>query len=191
MSTEDSSTSRPKGSPNLIWPSLREASNAFCPPFEVVEERPGGLALRLRTPDGKEELTLRYRSERGLFLRTYYLVIEATVPGEGPSNAGTLVLSRRKLRWKRPKPHGGKRWSEEFSSPGVRAALKPLQIEKLNLAWDPGRGTWSLSLKTLLGSVTVTFFPPLMTPNPFLREDAQAVEALVRELRQAQTRIPA
>jgi hypothetical protein len=191
LSTDDSSTSRPKGSPNLIWPALREAANAFCPPFEVVEERPGGLALLLRTPDGTEELTLRYRSERGLFLRTYYLVIQATVPGDGPAEAGTLVLGRRKLRWKRPEPYGGKRWSEGFSSPEIRAALKPLQVERLDLAWDPRRGTWSVSLETLSGSVTVTFFPPLLTPNPFMPEEAQAVEALVRELSRAQRRIPA
>jgi hypothetical protein len=183
--------STPAGRPNLIWPSLRDAARAFCPPFEVVEERPGGLALLLRTPDGAEELTLRYRSERGLFLRTYYLVIQAALPGEGPAEAGTLVLSRRRLRWKRPKPTGGTRWSEDFNSPEVRAALKPLQVEKLALAWDPAQGTWGLSLMTLCGSVTVTFFPPLATPNPFLRKEAQAVEALVRELRRAQTRTPA
>lgn len=190
MTTQDQA-SPPTGRPNLIWPSLREAAKAFCPPFEVVEERPGGLSLRLRSLDGERELTLRYRSERGLFLRTYYLVIQAAVPGDGPAEAGTLVLSRRRLRWKRPKPAGGTRWSEDFNSPEVRAALKPLQVERLDLAWDPAQRTWGLSLTTLCGSVTVTFFPPLATPNPFMREEAQAVGALVRELRRAQTRTPA
>jgi hypothetical protein len=192
VSAEGPSASRSAAARNLIWPSLRDAARAFCPPFEVVEERPGGLAVLLRTPDSAEELTLRYRSERGLFLRTYYLVIEAELAGEGPTEAGTLVLSRRKLRWRRPKPLDGERWSEAMSSPDVRAALKPLQVERLDLAWDPAPRRWSLSLKTLCGSVTVTFFPPLATPNPFLRKEAQAVEALVRELRRgAQTRTPA
>jgi hypothetical protein len=191
VNTEKESASPSRTSPNLIWPSLREAARSFCPPYGVVEERPDGLALRLRTPDGKDELTLRYRSERGLFLRTYYLVIEATVPGNGPAEAGTLVLRRRKLRWKRPAPQGGGPWSEGFSSPEVRAALKLLQVEKLDLSWEPGQGTWSLSLKTLAGSVTVTFFPPLLTPNPFMREEARAVDALVRELRRARPRRPA
>jgi hypothetical protein len=175
---------------NLIWPSLRDAANAFCPPYEVVEERPDGLALELRAPDG-EELTLRYRSERGLFLRTYYLVIEAELDGDGPTEPGTLALSRRKLRWKRPIPPGAERWSGGMSSPEVRAALKPLQVESLELAWDPGGRSWKLALKTLCGSVTVTFFPPLATPNPFLRNEAEAVARLVRELTQAQRRIPA
>ena len=182
--------SRAAAGRNLIWPSLRDAAKAFCPPYEVVEERPNGLALELRTPDG-EELTLRYRSERGLFLRTYYLVIEAELDGDGPTEAGTLALSRGKLRWKRPKPPKAERWSEGMSSPAVRAALKPLQVESLDLAWDPGTRTWNLALKTLCGSVTVTFFPPLATPNPFLRKEAQAVDALVHELSRAQTRIPA
>jgi len=188
VSAEKGSASPSRTAPNLIWPSLREAANAFCPPYEVVEERPDGLALRLRTPDGRDELTLRYRSERGLFLRTYYLFVEATVPGDGPPEAGTLALRRRKLRWKRPAPQGGGAWSDGFSSPEVRAALKPLQVENLDLSWEPEQGTWSLSLKTLVGSVTVTFFPPLLTPNPFLREDARAVDALVREVRQARPR---
>ena len=190
MSPEGPSAARSAAGRNLIWPSLRDAARAFCPPYEVVEERPGGLAVLLRTPDG-EELTLRYRSERGLFLRTYYLVIEAELDGEGPTEAGTLALSRRKLRWKRPKPAAAERWSEGMSSPEVRAALKPLQVESLDLAWDPGARRWSLELKTLCGSVTVTFFPPLATPNPFLREEAKAVDELVCELRRAQTRIPA
>jgi len=191
VSVEGPSASRAAAGRNLIWPSLRDAARAFCPPFEVVEERPGGLALRLRTPDGERELTLRYRSERGLFLRTYYLVIEAELDGDGPAQAGTLALSRRKLRWKRPKPPDAERWSEGMSSPEVRAALKPLQVESLDLAWDPGSGRWSLSLKTLCGSVTVTFFPPLATPNPFMRKEAQAVEALVGALKRAQMRTPA
>jgi hypothetical protein len=190
VSAEGPSAARKAAGRNLIWPSLRDAAQAFCPPYEVVEERPEGLAVELRTSDG-QELTLRYRSERGLFLRTHYLVIEAELDGDGPAEAGTLVLSRRKLRWKRPKPPGAERWSEGMSSPEVRAALKPLQVESLDLAWEPGARTWNLALKTLCGSVTVTFFPLLATPNPFLREEAQAVEELVRGLSRAQTRIPA
>ena len=182
--------SRAAAGRNLIWPSLRDAANAFCPPYDVVEERPNGLALELRAPQG-EALTLRYRSVRGLFLRTYYLVIETELEGDGPAEAGTLALSRRKLRWKRPKPREAERWSEGMSSPEVQAALKPLQVESLELAWNPGARKWNLALKTLCGSVTVTFFPPLATPNPFLRKEAQAVDELVRSLSRAQTRIPA
>jgi len=183
-------SNRSEAGRNLIWPSLRDAARAFCPPYEVVEERPGGLALELRSPDS-DSLTLRYRSERGLFLRTYYLLIETELEGDGPAGAGTLALSRGKLRWKRPRPPAAESWSDGMSSPEVRAALKPLQVESLDLTWDPGPRTWKLALKTLCGSVTVTFFPPLATPNPFLREEAEAVGELVRSLSRAQTRIPA
>ena len=174
-----------------VWPSLRAAAAAFCPPFEIAAENPGGLALKLRAGDSGDELRLRYRSERGLFLRTYYLVVEAELPGEGPTEPGELVLRRRKLRWKRPKPLGGGKWSESFASTDVRAALKRLQIEKLVLGWEPRRASWRLALETLAGSVTVTFFPALMTPNPLKREEARAVEALLRALTRAPARIRA
>lgn len=175
--------STPGGS---IWPSLRAAAQAFCPPFEITAENPGGLMLELRALDSGDELRLRYRSERGLFLRTYYLVIEADLPGAGPAEPGELSLSRRKLRWKRPRPHGGEAWSEAFAARDVLNALRLLQIEKLGLSWDPERASWRLRLQTLLGSVTVTFFPRLETPNPLRREEAQAVGALVRALKRAQ-----
>lgn len=157
----------------------------------MVAERPGRLALALRSADSGDELRLRYRSERGLFLRTYFLVIEADVPGEGPPETGTLVLRRRKLRWKRPRPRGGAGWAESFDSPDLRATLKLLQIERLGLTWEPEQATWKLALETLSGSVTATFFPPLMTPNPLKREEAQAIEALLRSLKRAQARIRA
>jgi hypothetical protein len=147
--------------------------------------------LELRALGSGDELRLRYRSERGLFLRTYYLVIEADLHGAGPEEPGELALRRRKLRWKRPKPRGGEAWSEAFAARDVQAALRPLQIERLALSWDPGRASWRLRLQTLLGSVTVTFFPPLETPNPLRRQEAQAVEALLRALKRAQRRTPA
>lgn len=173
-----------------IWPSLRAAANAFCPPFAVAEENPGRLALELRATDSGDRLRLRYRSERGLFLRTYYLVIEAELPGEGPVDAGQLVLRRRKLRWRRPKPRGAKEWGEPFAAADIGAALKRLQVERLVLSWEPEPATWKLALETLLGSVTVTFFPPLATPNPFHRDEAQAVEALLRAVKRASARTP-
>jgi hypothetical protein len=174
----------------LIWPSLQAAARAFCPPFEVIEEDQSRMAVRLRTADSGDELTLRYRSERGLFLRTYYLVIESDLTSEGPAEPGELVLRRRRLRWKRPKPRDGDRWSEGFASADVRGALKGLQIQRLTLGWQPAEARWRLALETLSGGVTVTFFPPLATPNPFKRDEARAVEALLRALRRAPARTP-
>jgi hypothetical protein len=177
--------------PVPLWPSLRAAAATFSPPFEVVAENPAGLVLELETRGGGERLRLRYRSVRGLFVRTYYLVIEAELAGEGPAGAGTLVFRLRRLRWKGGKPAGGDDWRESFSSPDVLAALKRLQVESLGLSWEPERASWHLSLETLSGSVTVTFFPLLHTPNPLTREEAQAIEALLRALKRAPARIQA
>jgi hypothetical protein len=174
-----------------VWPSLRAAADAFCPPFEIAGEDPGRLAVELRAVASGEDIRLRYRSERGLFLRTYYLVIEAALPGGGPQAPGELALSRGKLRWKRPRPEGGDAWSKSFAAPDVRAPLKRLQVERLRLGWEPARASWHLALETLLGSVTVTFFPAIMTPNPLRPEEAEAVIALVRALKRAQAQTPA
>lgn len=170
------------------WAILREAGEAFCPPFAIVAETPERLALVLRTADSGEQVMLHYRSERGLFLRTFYLVIEAELNGDGPPEAGTLVLRRGKLRWRRPKPRDARRWSDNLRSPDVQAALKQLQIERLRLSWEPPQALWRLALETLSGSITVTFFPPLMTPNPLTRDEARAIESLLRALRRAQMR---
>jgi hypothetical protein len=173
-----------------VWPSLRAAADAFCPPFEVSAEDAARLVVWLRDPAG-HELKLRYRSERGLFVRTYYLVVEAELAGDGPSDAGELVLGRRRTRWKRPRPREARRWSEIFGTPEIRTAVKRIPTERLSLRWRPEGEGWILVLETLLGSVTVTFFPALMTPNPLKREEAQAVIALVGALRLPLARTPA
>jgi hypothetical protein len=177
--------------PEPVWSSLREAAAIFCPPLEVTDERPGALAVSLRDPETDEELGLRYRSERGLFLRTYFLVAETEMRGVGPPASGRLVLRRRALRWKRPQPPDARRWSRGLASPELLAALSRLPIERLAIDWEPDRATWRFSLETLAGSLTVTFFPPLMTPNPLRREEADALVRAVGALRQASARTPA
>lgn len=138
----------------------------------------------MREPDSEPSLSLRYRSERGLFLRTYYLVVEAESPGEGPASAGELFLRRLplsapRLAWRRPRPAGGGTWRDRIRSPELASALKQLQVERLALRWRPERRSWLVELETLLGSVTVTFLPPLETPNPVRPEEARAVLDLV------------
>jgi hypothetical protein len=172
-----------------VWPSLRAAAHAFSPSFEVATEDARRLVISLQDSAG-HVLRLRYRSERGLFLRTYFLVVEAELPGFGPAEPGELVLRRRKLRWKRPRPRGGDRWTETFGSPEIRSALNRVPAEKITLQWQPDRGSWGLALETLLGSVTVTFFPALMTPNPLKPDEAQAMIALVGALRHPPARTP-
>ncbi len=174
-----------------VWRALREAAASFCPPLVLAEERPRALAVSLRDPESGDELRVRYRSERGLFLRTYFLVAEADVPGTGPSTAGRLVLRGRGFRWMRPKPADARRWSDSLGSTELRTALARMPVERLALVWDPERATWRFSLETLAGSLTVTFFPPLMTPNPLRRDEAGALVDAVRAFRSASARTPA
>jgi hypothetical protein len=171
------------------WPVLREAANAFCPPYEVVDERPGELSLLLRrVPQDEEEIRLRYRSTRGLFLRSFNLLVESSVEGDGPAEPGVLIRRGRRLVWKRPKPAGGKRWSERLVGEEFRAAVKHLQAERLTLAWDPAQARWRVTLETLSGGLTVTFFPPLATPNPLERAEAQAFQDLLEAVRSGSRR---
>lgn len=156
-----------------IWQALRDAAHAFSPSFSVVAEDARMLRITLQNTEGRE-VTVAYRSQRGLFLRSYLLVVETEFTGIGPAAGGELVLRRRRLRWRRPQPGNGRAWAARLNSPDVRLALKPLQIERLTLRWRPERGTWRLALETLAGSVTVTFFPPLATPAPLAREEADA-----------------
>jgi hypothetical protein len=174
-----------------VWPALREAARAFCPPLEVAAENPEALTVALHDPGADAPVTLRYRSERGLFLRTYYLVMEAAVPGAGPDEPGQLALRRRGLAWKRPKPRAAKAWGQRLASDDIRASLRALQVERLAIAWAPERETWKVSLETLSGSLTVTFFPALMTPNPLHRAEAEAFLSLRDAVRAATSGRPA
>lgn len=128
---------------------------------------------------------LRYRSERGLFLRTYFLVAEAEIGGYGPSGPGVLTLRRGRLRWKRPKPPEADAWAQTVDWTDVQAALKRLPVDRLTLQWEPSSGLWLLRLQTLVGGVTVTFFPPLATPNPLLPQEAEALRELVAAVSRA------
>jgi hypothetical protein len=166
------------------WAHLRAAAAAFSPPLEVASEEPSRLALTLRDPRSDAEVHLRYRSERGLFVRTYFLAVEADVPGAGPSAPGELVLRRRRLAWRRPRPAGGAPWRDRLAGE-LSEPLRGLPIEHLSLRWRPEASTWRVSLETLAGSVTATFFPPLETPNPLHRAEAAAIRALLEGLRRA------
>lgn len=168
-----------------VWSSLRTAASSFCPPLELSEEHPAALRVALRDPASGAELTIRYRSERGLFLRTYFLVVEAEIVGDGPVQPAELAWRRGKLRWRRPKPPDAEPWQEGFGSSELRNALRRLQIESLSLAWEPARATWRFSLETLSGAAIVTFFPPLTTPNPLERKEAEALREALAALRSA------
>jgi hypothetical protein len=172
-----------------IWQALRDAAHAFSPSFSVVSEDAGTLRITLQNAEGRK-VTVAYRSQRGLFFRSYLLVIVTEFPGVGPSAGGELRLRRRRLRWRRPRPNEGRAWAARLNSPDLRHALKPLQVERLTLRWRPERRTWRLVLETLAGSVTVTFFPPLATPAPLAPEEADAFVRLTDILAAAAVETP-
>jgi hypothetical protein len=144
--------------------------------------------LILRRAGDDEELRLRYRSTRGMFLRSYNLVVESSIAGEGPVQAGVLTQRGRRLIWKRPRPADGKRWSERLAGEAFRAAVKRLQAERLTLEWEPAPARWRVELETLSGGLTVTFFPPLVTPIPLERKEAEAFQELLEAIRSASRR---
>lgn len=146
-----------------------------------MREEPARLHVLLRDPRGIE-LALGYRSDRGLFYRTYFLVGQAEVRGTGPSAPARLVLRRRGLVWKRPRPPEARRWREAIAGREFRAALKRGHTERLTLDWRPHRGTWVVYLETLSGGLTTTFFPPLDTPNPLFPDEADALFELLAAL---------
>jgi hypothetical protein len=168
-----------------LWHPLREAAGAFCPPLAVAAEDPQGLRLELSDDQHEQRITVCFRSERGLFLRTYLLRVEADLGGTGPSAPGTLVFRRGKLRWRRPAPANGRAWTDRLNSPELRAALKPLQIERLWLDWDAEASRWRFVLETLWGSVTTTFFPRLATPNPLRQAEAEGILRVIAALRRS------
>jgi hypothetical protein len=61
-------------------------------------------------------------------------------------------------------------------------------VERLALAWEPTQACWRVEFETLSGGLTVTFFPPLATPNPLEREEAQAFQDLLEAVRSASRR---
>jgi hypothetical protein len=168
-----------------LWHPLREAAHVFCPPLAVASEDPRRLRLVLSDEQREQQLIVRFRSERGLFLRTYLLRVEADFGGAGPAERGELVLRRRKLRWRRPAPSDGRAWTDRLNTPELRTGLKLLQIERLSLDWDSAASRWRFALETLSGSVTTTFFPRLATPNPLMQAEAEAILRVVGALRRS------
>lgn len=167
-----------------LWGPLRTAAAALCPPLAIEEEDRSRLRVVLREPASGDPVVVRYRSQRGLFLRTYFLVFEADVAGTGPAGAGEMVLRRRGLGWRRPAPGGGRAWRDAFGR-DVRAHAKRARAERLTLGWDPEPGRWRVRVETLSGGATATFFPPLLTPNPLLPDEAKALVGLIETIRRA------
>lgn len=169
---------------------LREAAGRFCPPYEISEDKPYAMLVRLRDPTGRRpDLALRHRHERRLFLKANYLRVTSTVPGQGPSEDGELTFrffgplkrQRFRLRWKKPVPEGSE-WLERLEPP-LRRAVEGLEaVQKLSVAWSAKEGSWRLTLETMSGSMVSGFMTLLPIAVPFDAREAKAILAMMDAL---------
>jgi hypothetical protein len=171
--------------------ALRHAADRFDPPYAVAEESESTLRVLLRDRDGKRpDIVLRHRHDRRLFFRANYLLVEAAVPGDGPSDDGELrfrfrgPFSRRRasLRWRTDVP-GGIGWTRRLEDPLLRAIDDIQAVESLRIRWHARSGTWRLELKTLSGSMVGGFMTAMPIAVPLEPAEARGIVALVDALR--------
>ena len=169
---------------------LRQVARQFCPPYEIADESPRALRIALRDPDGKRPpIAVRHRHERRMLLKANYLVAEAAVEGNGPSEDGELVfrfrgsLRRQKpfLRWRQPIADAGE-WSRRLEGPLMGGVRQIKAIESLRIGWSAAERTWHLSLTTMSGSMMGGFMSPLPIAVPMDREEALGIVSLVDAL---------
>jgi hypothetical protein len=169
---------------------LHDAALRFRPHYEVAERSERALRLRLRDPRGvRPHLVVRHRHDRRLYVRANYLVVEADVPGDGPSADGELrfrfrgPLSRQRasLRWRSPVPDG-ERWTEMLRDP-LLEALDPIgAVESLHIRWLARSRTWRLELKTLSGSMVGGFMTAMPIAVPLEAGEVEGIVGLVDAL---------
>jgi hypothetical protein len=166
-----------------LWPPLRAAAGAFCPPYRVAEERKATPAVVLSDPAASlPDLRVGYRVERRFAVRTAYLTVQAEVPGAGPvSDAELRYRKRARLRgggasfgWERDPTDGGE-WLGRLS-PGLdRAASEIRSIESLTLRWSTRSGRWRFRLETLSGSVVAGGFMAMPIPVPIEKGEVRGI----------------
>jgi hypothetical protein len=171
--------------------ALRQAARRFDPPYAVAEEAESALRILLRDRGGKRpHIVLRHRHDRRLFFRANYLVVEAAVPGDGPSDDGELrfrfrgPFSRRRasLGWRTDVPEGDA-WARRLEQP-LRRAIDDIQaVESLRILWHARSRTWRLELKTLSGSMVGGFMTAMPIAVPLEPAEARGIVALVDALR--------
>jgi hypothetical protein len=180
-----------RGRPRITsFEVLRGAALRFRPHYEVADQSPSGLRVRLRDPRGRRpDIVVRHRHDRRLFFRANYLVVEADVPGRGPSSDGELrfrfrgPFSRRRasLRWRSPVP-GGEEWTARLRVPLVEALGSIDGVESLRIRWLARSGTWRLELKTLSGSMVGGFMTAMPIAVPLEPVEVAGILGLVDAL---------
>jgi hypothetical protein len=169
---------------------LHDAARRFRPQYEIAERSVSALRLRLRDPRGvRPDLVVRHRHDRRLFFRANYLVVEADIPGDGPSTDGELrfrfrgPLSRQRasLRWRSEVPEG-ERWTEMLQTP-LLDALDPIgAVESLHIWWRARNRSWHLELKTLSGSMVGGFMTAMPIAVPLEAGEVEGIVGLVDAL---------
>jgi hypothetical protein len=181
-----------RGRPRVSsFQTLRYAAGRFDPPYTVAEESESALRVLLRDRSGKRpDVILRHRHDRRLFFRANYLVVEAAVPGDGPSGDGELRFrfrgpfsrQRGSLRWRTDVP-GGSEWTRRLEGPLLRAIDDIQAVESLRILWHARSRTWRLELKTLSGSMVGGFMTAMPIAVPLEPAEARGIVALVDALR--------
>lgn len=176
-----------------LWPPLQQAAAAFCPPYEVSEERKGLLSILLADPEGQlPDLRAGYRLERRLFVRTAYLALSAEFPGQGPPGDADFRARKpartmgpgRKLRWDRVAGEL-QEWRNRVAAIVEGPAARISSVESLTLGWHRRGQGWRFRLETLSGSVVAGMLPPVPIPVPIEPEEVAAVVAMLTGLRRA------
>jgi hypothetical protein len=169
---------------------LRQVAGGFRPSYEIDEQSKQALRIRLRDPAGRRpDLTLRHRHDRRLFFRANYLVVEAEVPGRGPSTNGELTFrfrgpfsrQRASLRW-RNEVSGGEEWIERLQEPLLDALRDVEAVESFRVRWRARGRTWHLQLETISGSMVGGFMTAMPIAVPLEAREVRGIIGLVDAL---------
>jgi hypothetical protein len=176
-----------------LWPPLRAAAAAFCPPYQVAEQRKTIPAVVLSDPTASlPDLRVGYRVERRFAVRTAYLILQAEIPGAGPVGDAELRYRKRarllgggaSFGWERD-PGGGDEWLARLS-PGLdRAATDIRSIESMTLRWSTRSGRWRFRLETLSGSVVAGGFMAMPIPVPIEKGEVGGILRMLGHVQEA------
>jgi hypothetical protein len=170
--------------------TLKEVATTFCPPYRVREVESTALTIKLEDPEHRRpDLLLRHRHERRLFFRANYLLVESSVPGEGPPDDGDLAFrfrgpfsrQRARLRWRKPVREGDQ-WTERLREPLLQGIGDVDGIEALDIHWNARRRLWQLRLKTLSGSMVGGFMILMPIAVPIELREARGIIGMVDAL---------
>ena len=185
------SPEHPFGSPPSLAEALAGAAQQLAPAF-THSGSPSEGRVRLSSDDPSlPDVELRFLRDRRLFSRTWPLVIESAVAGQGPARSVALALHRRWLGRRtelRPAAGGGTEaapWAGRFAAAGVlEGAATMTGVQDLRLTWEPRHERWTLRIHTLAGALIGTA-PSSAIAVGFEPEDVDGLLRVLRAFRAA------